>query len=306
MSDYVLSKKRIFFSATEDPVVRGKKIAGDKSGGSSWFRSSWFRSSWFRPTRASPFSFRFVVFLSSLLVSGLCIVPDRLYASSGDLGGLIRRVAGEERVDVALLRAIVDVESDYRTGLVSEKGAVGLMQLMPATARAMGVTNRRNPEQSLRAGARYIKRLMDLYPSMRLALAAYNAGPGNVDKFGGIPPFPETQSYVRRVMAKYAKEARIRKTAEQAATRTSTKNSLNSRKRPVDDRKNQVQTAQIDPQKVVRIAGNSQGPGAYGILQRTSYLASVPAADSETFKRNGSRREEMTITEVPILRLTYD
>ena len=117
--------------------------------------------------------------------------------------GLIDRVAREEGVDPALVRAVVAVESAHDPAAVSPKGAAGLMQLMPATAERFGLSRHRRtePEPNLRAGARYLRWLLDYFDQdRRLALAGYNAGEGAVLKYGHqIPPFPETQAYVRRV-----------------------------------------------------------------------------------------------------------
>jgi len=113
---------------------------------------------------------------------------------------LIQKAADKYGLDVELLRRIVDAESNGNPNAVSPKGAKGLMQLMPATARALGVENIYDPEQNLDAGARYLRHLMDTFGDIRLALAAYNAGPGNVRKYSGVPPFPETQSYVRKIL----------------------------------------------------------------------------------------------------------
>ena len=116
---------------------------------------------------------------------------------------LIDRVAREEGVDPALVRAVVAVESAHDPAAVSPQGAAGLMQLMPATAERFGLSRHRRtePEPNLRAGARYLRWLLDYFgQDRRLALAGYNAGEGAVLKYGHqIPPFPETQTYVRRV-----------------------------------------------------------------------------------------------------------
>ncbi len=231
---------------------------------------------------------------------------NQAFASSGDLPRLIHRVAGEEKVDAGLLKAIVAVESNNQADLVSEKGAVGLMQLMPGTARALGVTNRLNPEQCLRGGARYIKRLIAMYPNLSLALAAYNAGPANVDKFGGMPPFPETKSYVRRVMARYAKTIPPRKALPLHT----------ARRKPViikDTVAAPERNDHSDDQKVAVVAGsagNTHGPGAYGFLHRSSYLASRHAVVMEVMDRDINSSESVTdgkgSTEVPIIRLVYN
>lgn len=114
--------------------------------------------------------------------------------------GLINRAAQRYGVDPALIKAMVCKESQFDTHARSGAGARGLMQMMPATARSLGVTDPTNPEQNIMAGTRYMGQLLKQYHGdERLALAAYNAGPGNVRKYGGVPPFAETRTYVARV-----------------------------------------------------------------------------------------------------------
>ncbi len=120
------------------------------------------------------------------------------------LRALADSVARREGVDPKLLAAVVEAESGWDPTSRSGKGAQGLAQLMPDTAREMGVTSPLDPEQNLMGGARYLRKMLERFNGdPRLAVAAYNAGPGNVEKAGGIPNFPETQAYVKRVMARY-------------------------------------------------------------------------------------------------------
>jgi soluble lytic murein transglycosylase-like protein len=120
---------------------------------------------------------------------------------------IVARVANKHQLDPKLLHAIILAESAYDHKAVSSAGAVGLMQLMPATAKQYGVTDRRNPSQSIEGGARYLKKLLAEFKSKPLAIAAYNAGEGAVHKYGNrIPPYKETQTYVKRVMKNYQRE----------------------------------------------------------------------------------------------------
>lgn len=103
-------------------------------------------------------------------------------------------------VEEALVRTIIHVESAYRPAARSHAGAQGLMQLMPATARRFGVSNSYDPEQNIEGGTRYLAWLLDRYNgNVTLAAAAYNAGEGAVDKYGGVPPYSETRNYVLKV-----------------------------------------------------------------------------------------------------------
>jgi soluble lytic murein transglycosylase-like protein len=115
--------------------------------------------------------------------------------------GLITEHARLNDVRPDLVRAVVQVESAYNPYARSPKGAVGLMQLMPATAQKFGVKNAFNPEENVRAGVAYLRQLLNRYENNEeLALAAYNAGPKAVDKYGeSVPPFAETRNYVRRI-----------------------------------------------------------------------------------------------------------
>lgn len=121
-----------------------------------------------------------------------------------DLEPLIRAAAERAGVDPALVAAVAKAESGFRADAGSPAGARGLMQLMPSTAAGLGVTDILDPAQNLDAGARYLRAQLDRFGGdVRLALAAYNAGPGAVTRYGGVPPYQETQTYVTRVMDNY-------------------------------------------------------------------------------------------------------
>lgn len=114
-------------------------------------------------------------------------------------GALIYQEARKHNLAPELVAAIVKTESDFRPRLISSKDAQGLMQIIPSTGRLMGVENLMEPAANVRAGARYLRYLKRRFPDERLVLAAYNAGEGNVRRYGGIPPFRETQNYLQRV-----------------------------------------------------------------------------------------------------------
>ena len=129
--------------------------------------------------------------------------------SSGALGtsafeDLIRSASGRHNVDANLVRAVIKAESDFRSNARSNKGAMGLMQLMPETARIHNVVDAYDPTENVDGGVRHLRMLLDRYQGdIELSLAAYNAGSGAVEKHGGIPPFAETREYVRRVVRLY-------------------------------------------------------------------------------------------------------
>ena len=121
----------------------------------------------------------------------------------------IAEVASRYQVPEALLHAVITIESAYDPNAISRAGAVGLMQLMPATAKRYGVANRRNPSANLTGGTRYLKDLLLRFDSnLELALAGYNAGENAVEKFGNrIPPYDETRNYVRKVLQLYSQHS---------------------------------------------------------------------------------------------------
>jgi soluble lytic murein transglycosylase-like protein len=153
----------------------------------------------FSAPAATP-SFAEMVQLQLEPTAGSAIVPP------GQIDQLVTSSSTAYGVDPALVKAIIANESGFDAGATSNVGAQGLMQLMPATAASLGVTNPYDPAQNIVGGTRYIKGLLDRFGGdVPLAVAAYNAGPGAVEKYGGVPPYAETQNYVQNVLASYAK-----------------------------------------------------------------------------------------------------
>jgi len=130
--------------------------------------------------------------------------PD--YSRKG-LDKLVTQLGRQLQLHPALVHSVIEAESNYDPDAVSPKGAVGLMQLMPETARELAVEDRRNPHQNVRGGTAYLKQMLDRYAGSRdqllKALAAYNAGPANVDRYDGMPPYEETRAFVGRVIRRF-------------------------------------------------------------------------------------------------------
>jgi soluble lytic murein transglycosylase-like protein len=125
-------------------------------------------------------------------------------ASFNGYDDLIRSASGRYSIDGDLIRAVIKTESDFNSTARSNKGAMGLMQLMPETARLHDVVNAYDPVDNIEGGVRHLRLLLDRYQgNLELSLAAYNAGIKAVEKFGGIPPFTETKEYIRRVLQNY-------------------------------------------------------------------------------------------------------
>ncbi|MCA1960132.1 MAG: lytic transglycosylase domain-containing protein [Desulfomonile sp.] len=146
-------------------------------------------------------------------------VPFIKFSEAGkpkSIDRIIREIADEYQIDAALVKAIITVESAFDPQAVSRKGAQGLMQLMPSTARQLNVEKPFDPRENIIGGVKYIKGLIASYGDLRLALAAYNAGPKAVDKYAGIPPYRETIQYVKRVLKHYKRFQRDLKVADGA------------------------------------------------------------------------------------------
>ena len=126
--------------------------------------------------------------------------------SRSEINDLIAKYSDKNGLDEDFVKAVINQESGFNPNATSKCGAMGLMQLMPSTAEGLGVKNAYDSEQNIEGGTKYLKGLMDRFNNDKsLALAAYNAGPNAVKKYGGIPPYAETQNYVKNILSKYDK-----------------------------------------------------------------------------------------------------
>lgn len=131
-----------------------------------------------------------------------------------ELDRIIQEEAGRQAISPDLIRAVVKAESGGRPDARSKAGALGLMQLMPGTARELNVQDPLNPRENVRGGVRYLNQMAERYGDLDLALAAYNAGPGAVKRYGGVPPYKETQDYIRKIR----RELELNAAPEQSAS----------------------------------------------------------------------------------------
>jgi hypothetical protein len=141
------------------------------------------------------------------------VISESTEQSGGNFGPIIQQKSRKYDIEPSIIRALISAESSWDVHAVSDKGAIGLMQLMPATARDMEIKNPFDPEQNIEGGTRYLRMLLDRFNgNMELAVAAYNAGPAAVEKSGGIPSFSETKKFVRNVISSYRKKIDNRQT----------------------------------------------------------------------------------------------
>ncbi|MFS0688440.1 lytic transglycosylase domain-containing protein [Sporosarcina sp. 179-K 8C2 HS] len=145
-----------------------------------------------------PEGFQSAVFTSQAMSRGAAVLTGE-----NDFRDFIRQAAETYRLPENLIASVIKQESNFNSNAVSRAGAMGLMQLMPGTARMLGVKDGFDAEQNIMGGAKYLRQMLDQFGNVEMALAAYNAGPGNVRKYGGIPPFKETEQYVSKVLNYY-------------------------------------------------------------------------------------------------------
>lgn len=142
--------------------------------------------------------------LTNALTEATALQANGQNASKSQILNVVSQVAKKYDVDEKLVQALIKQESGFNPKAKSKSGAIGLMQLMPATAKSMGVKDPYNTVQNVEGGVKYLKSMLNRYNgNVILALAAYNAGPGAVDKYSGVPPYKETQNYVKNILANY-------------------------------------------------------------------------------------------------------
>jgi soluble lytic murein transglycosylase-like protein len=145
------------------------------------------------------------------------VAPPAPRVAPAAIHAIVDRVASAEGVEAPLVHSVIQAESNYNASAVSTKGAQGIMQLIPSTARRFGVSNAFNAEENIEGGVKYLKFLLDYYHGdYTKSIAAYNAGEAAVDKYNGVPPYAETQGYVRTVAKRLTAERQNQKTAKPA------------------------------------------------------------------------------------------
>ncbi len=162
--------------------------------------------------------------LATVTIASREMKPQAAAVSDSNMKGYVEEAAQKYDVSPALIDSVIQVESNYNPLAISPKGAEGLMQLMPATARRFGVQNTFDPRDNIHGGVKYLKFLQETFKDDRLAIAAYNAGEGAVSKYNNVPPYPETQNYVEQVGKRYGKakaaQAKAKAVSEQAKIET--------------------------------------------------------------------------------------
>jgi len=227
-----------------------------------------------------------------ILTLSLGVITD-VFASPYDRE--IEAAAGRVGLSPHLVHAVVKTESAYRKHARSHAGAVGLMQLMPATAKRFGVTNRKDPAQSLRGGTVYLSWLLKRYNgNLQFALAGYNAGEGAVDKYNGIPPYRETRNYVAKVM----KELRRRQARNPG--KASNPNLVRIVKKQEAQSSKQTSVEALEAASMVRVATLQKGVktaeelvASQGEVKKTS-----PAADAYTVRYANLTTTQTTVSSV--------
>lgn len=144
--------------------------------------------------------------------------PESACVTRSEIDRLVKVNSQQYNVDPNLIAAIIANESGFDSNATSSVGAQGLMQLMPETAAGLGVSDAYDAAQNIRAGTRYLRKLLDRFGSTELAVAAYNAGPDAVRRYGGVPPYAETQGYVRSVLAIYGRRSQLGNPATNAGS----------------------------------------------------------------------------------------
>jgi transglycosylase-like protein with SLT domain len=197
----------IFFANGRTISVKDYRVSGDsitvtfRNGGEATFRSALVAR-----IAADEIQEPAAV-LTMTDIAPAVIQPQRRPLEARPFAELIETVALKHGIDPALVHAVVEAESNYQPTAKSQVGARGLMQVMPSTARDLGVRSARmlfDPQENLEAGVKYLKWLLERFDGdLTSAIAAYNAGPGAVQKYDGIPPFPETEHYVRKVLSNF-------------------------------------------------------------------------------------------------------